>query len=72
MCIGTIATLVEVREDDGVPVGVVDDGCVLPLAFVPDARPGDHLLLHLGIPVEVLDHSTALEAIGLRAQGGTS
>ena len=55
MCIGTIAMLTDAWDDDGVRVGRMDDGCVLPLLFVPDARAGDQLLLHLGIPVEVLD-----------------
>jgi hypothetical protein len=54
MCVGSIATLVE-AWDDGVCVGRLGDGCVVPLSFVPEARPGDQLLLHLGIPVEVLE-----------------
>ena len=55
MCVGTTAVLLDAWDDDGVPVGLVEDGCVVPLLFVPEAREGDHLLLHLGIPVEVLD-----------------
>jgi hypothetical protein len=55
MCVGTTALLVEAWDDHGVRVGRMDDGCVLPLVFVPGAHEGDHLLLHLGIPVEVLD-----------------
>ncbi len=55
MCIGSIATLAEAWDDDGARTGRLDDGCVVTLAFVPDAQPGAHLLLHLGIPVEVVD-----------------
>jgi len=55
MCIGSIALLAEMWDDGGAPVGKLDDGCVVSLSFVPDARPGARLLLHLGIPVEVLD-----------------
>jgi len=55
MCVGTIARLIEVIEKDGVRSGRIDDGAVVPLAFVPDARVGEHLLLHLGIPVEVVE-----------------
>jgi len=55
MCIGSITMLDEAWEEDGVRVGRVADGCVVSLSFVPDARPGDQLLLHLGIPVEVLN-----------------
>jgi hydrogenase maturation factor len=70
MCVGSIAVLEAVWKEDGVPVGRVSDGCVVPLSFVPDARPGDRLLLHLGIPVEVLDPDTAREALELRGPGG--
>ena len=55
MCIGSVTTLVERWQDGGAPVGRVADGCVVSLSFVPEARPGDHLLLHLGVPVEVVD-----------------
>ena len=55
MCVGSIAILEEAWEDDGTRVGRLDDGSVVSLAFVEDAGPGAHLLLHLGIPVEVLD-----------------
>lgn len=67
MCVGTIATLVEVMEQDGVRTGRLADGCVVPLTFVPDAGSGSQLLLHLGIPVEVLDPEAAREALCLRA-----
>ena len=55
MCIGSTAVLAERWDDGGSPVGKLDDGCVVSLAFAPDAQPGDHLLLHLGIPVEVVE-----------------
>lgn len=67
MCVGSIARLVETWDDDGVRVGRLADGCVVSLAFVPDAGTGADLLLHLGIPVEILDAETAREALELRA-----
>ena len=69
MCLGSIAVLAEAWGDDGVRVGRLDDGCVVTLSFVPDAEPGAHLLLHLGIPVEVLEEDTAREALELREAG---
>ena len=69
MCLGSIAVLAEAWDDDGVRVGRLDDGCVVTLSFVPDAGPGAHLLLHLGIPVEVLEEDTAREALELREAG---
>jgi hypothetical protein len=55
MCIGSTAVLAESWNDGGAPVGRLDDGCVVSLSFVPEAEPGDRLLLHLGIPVEVVN-----------------
>jgi hydrogenase maturation factor len=54
MCIGSSALLLEVWEDAGTRVGRLGDGHVVSLAFLPEAEPGDVVLVHLGIPVEVL------------------
>lgn len=66
MCLGSIAVVVEAWDDAGARLGRLDDGSVVPLAFVPDAREGAHVLIHLGIPVEVLDPAAARDAIALR------
>ncbi len=71
MCIGSIVRLVDTREDDGVRVATVDDGRVLPLILVPDAVPGDYVLVHLGVAVEVLQPDEARDALALRAEGET-
>ncbi len=55
MCLAATARLVDAWSDGAMPVGRLDDGRVVSLAFVPAARPGMRLLLHLGIPVEVVD-----------------
>jgi hydrogenase maturation factor len=68
MCLGGIAQLVETWEDGATRVGRLDDGAVVPLSFVPEARSGDHLLVHLGIPVERLEPDDAAAALALRAQ----
>jgi hydrogenase maturation factor len=39
---------------------------------VPDAGSGAQLLLHLGIPVEVLDPEAARDALCLRAQAAAA
>jgi hydrogenase maturation factor len=71
MCLGSIAVLVESWGDAGTRVGRLDDGCIVPLSFVPNAPLGTHLLVHLGIPVEVLHPHAARAALALRAAGGT-
>lgn len=54
MCIGSSAVLVDVWSQGGSRVGRLGDGRVVSLAFLPEAEAGDAVLLHLGIPVEVL------------------
>jgi hydrogenase maturation factor len=54
MCIGRSELLAEVWEDAGARVGRLADGRVVSLAFLPEAQAGDIVLLHLGIPVELL------------------
>jgi len=66
MCLGGIALLDEAWEEGGVRAGRLEDGTVVSLAFVPDAEPGAYVLVHLGIPVEVLEPETAREALELR------
>lgn len=69
MCLGTIRVLEDVWDDAGARVGRLDDGNVVTLGYVPDAQPSAYLLVHLGIPVEVLRAEDAEAALGLRAAG---
>ena len=70
MCLGSISRLLAVRDAGGVRIGRLEDGCEAPLSFVPEAEVGAYLLLHLGIPVEVLDPEDASDALALRGAGG--
>ncbi len=72
MCLGSISVLVESWDADGARVGRLDTGAVVSLAFVPDARAGSHVLVHLGIPVEVLDPEDATVALTLRTDKGAA
>lgn len=67
MCLGSIVRLTETWDEDGARVGRLDDGSVVSLGFLPDASAGAYVLVHVGIPVEVLDPETAREALALRA-----
>ena len=69
MCLGTIAVIREVFEENGLPMARVDGAVRTPqvcLLYVPAARPGDHVLVELGFAVEVLDPAEAAEALRLR------
>ena len=69
MCLGSIDVLDEAWEDGDARAGRLGCGKVVSLAFVPEAREGDHVLVHLGIPVEVLEPNAAEEALALRTEG---
>ena len=66
MCLGSIEILAETWDEDGARVGRLESGRTVPLGFLPSARPGAYVLLHLGIPVEVLETDVAREALALR------
>jgi len=70
MCVGSITLLDEVWEEGAARVGRLADGAVVSLGFVPEAEAGDHVIVHLGVPVEVLSAADADVALGLHT--GTS
>jgi hydrogenase maturation factor len=67
MCIGSIQLLEDAWEDGGARVGLLADGTVVTLAFVPEAEAGAYVIVHLGVPVEVLTVEEAEGALELRA-----
>jgi hydrogenase maturation factor len=67
MCLGTIHVLREAWDDAGARVGRLEDGSLVTLGYVPQAQPDDYVLVHLGIPVEVLQAEDAEEALVLRS-----
>jgi hydrogenase expression/formation protein HypC len=68
MCLGTIQRLEHVDEDGGARVGRLEDGSVVSLGFVPDARPGVYVIVHMGVPVEALSDEEARTALELRRE----
>jgi hydrogenase expression/formation protein HypC len=67
MCLGAIHVLDAVWDDAGTRVGRLDDGRVVTLGFVPEAEPGAYVIVHMGIPVEVMPEKDARAALELRA-----
>ena len=59
MCLGAIHVLEEAWEEHGARLGRLEDGGVVSLAFVPEAEPGAYVLVHMGVPVEVLERARA-------------
>ena len=65
MCLAVPGKIVSVNETDPLfRLGVVDFGGVpreVNLACVPEAVPGDFVIVHVGMALSVLDEETALQ-----------
>ena len=63
MCLAVPGRLLSVAGDDPLTrLGRVDFGGIIKeisLAFVPEARIGDHVLVHVGFAIGVVDESEA-------------
>jgi hydrogenase expression/formation protein HypC len=80
MCLAVPARLESVRDaEPAFLTGIVDFGGVrreVSLAFTPEARPGEYVLVHAGFALEVLDEQeaagrlAALRALGLGEEDG--
>ncbi len=58
MCLGTTGVVTAIRDDDGVPMALIDteSGEVPACALTcPEASVGDTVLVHSGYVVEILD-----------------
>jgi len=59
MCLGTAGVVTSLRDDDGVPMALVDTGTgqVVPACLLtcPEALAGDTVLIHCGYVLRVLD-----------------
>ena len=64
MCLAVPGKIVSVNETDPLfRLGVVDFGVTreVNLACVPEAVPGDYVIVHVGMALSVLDEETALQ-----------
>lgn len=71
MCLAVPGRLLERRDVAGVAAGVVDIGGTLvevALTLVPEAEPGDHVLVHAGVAIRRLDEQAAAETLALLAE----
>ncbi len=63
MCLGIPGRITEIAGDEGVSrAGKVDFGGILKevsLAFVPEARVGDYVVVHVGFAIARLDEAEA-------------
>jgi hydrogenase maturation factor len=59
MCLGTVGVVTHLRDDDGVPMALVDTstGQVVTACLLtcPEAAVGDTILIHCGYALQIFD-----------------
>jgi hydrogenase expression/formation protein HypC len=68
MCLGIPGKLLEIHADADPPMGRAAFGAIekdVCLAYTPEARVGDYVLVHVGFAIGVIDESEADETMRL-------
>ena len=68
MCLGIPGKLVEMYEQNDLPMGKVEFGGILKevcLAYTPEAQVGDYVLVHVGFAISRIDETEAQETLDL-------
>ena len=68
MCLGVPGKIVEIYEAYGMQMGKIDFGGVYReacLAYVPEAKPGDYTIIHVGFALNLIDEAEAQETLAL-------
>lgn len=71
MCLGVPARITTISGDGPLRMGNVDFGGVareICLDWVPEARVGDYVLVHVGFAIGVIDEAEAQETLRLLAE----
>lgn len=64
MCLGIPGKVLEIREQDALPMGKVEFGGIVKevcLAYVPETQIGDYVLVHVGFAISRIDEEEARE-----------
>ena len=64
MCLGIPGRLLEVYEQEGLPMGKVEFGGIakeICLAYTPEAEVGQYVLVHVGFAISQVDEEEAQE-----------
>ncbi|NLE37874.1 MAG: HypC/HybG/HupF family hydrogenase formation chaperone [Pirellulaceae bacterium] len=68
MCLGVPGRVLEIYEKDGLATGKVDFGGVAKevcLAYTPEVRVDDYVLVHVGFAINAIDEAEANEVFAL-------
>jgi hydrogenase expression/formation protein HypC len=67
MCLSIPGRITEIHEDGSLLMGKVNFGGVLKevcLDYVPEAKTGQYVLIHVGFAISVLDEDEAMARLG--------
>jgi hydrogenase expression/formation protein HypC len=73
MCLGIPGKLLEITEQDSLPMGKVEFGGIVKdicLAYVPEAQVGEYVLVHVGFAISIIDEQEAAEIFSYIEQIG--
>jgi hydrogenase expression/formation protein HypC len=73
MCLGIPGKVLEVFENDGLPMGKVEFGGIVKqacLSFTPEAQVGDYVIVHVGFAISRIDEAEAHEIFSYLKQIG--
>jgi hydrogenase expression/formation protein HypC len=73
MCLGIPGRVIETNDSALMRMGKVDFGGVVRevcLAYVPEARVGDYVIVHVGFAISQLDEEEARQTLQLLAEVG--
>jgi hydrogenase expression/formation protein HypC len=71
MCLGIPGKVLEVFEKDGLAMGKVEFGGIakdICLAYTPEVRVGQYVLVHVGFAISVIDEAEADEVFSYLSQ----
>ena len=73
MCLGVPGKLLEVYQQDDLPMGKVEFGGIakeICLAYIPEAEVGDYVIVHVGFAISRIDEEEAQEIFSYLEQIG--
>lgn len=68
MCLGVPGKIIEIYDSSGIMMGKIDFNGVTKeacLVYVPEAKIGDYILLHVGFALNIISESEAMETLAL-------
>jgi hydrogenase expression/formation protein HypC len=73
MCLGIPGRVTDIRDEAGLPMGRVDFGGVRKdacLAYLPETRIGDYVIVHVGFAISRVDEAEALRTLEILGEMG--